>query len=365
MLAPFDVASVTWQGMRAYQEDSIAEQFDPKIAQGFAIVADGMGGHAAGDVASQLVASQGSAKLQAVMQSQTVKPEGLPAALDEVIDTGNAAIEARVKTDPRVAGMGTTVLAIALVQDELYWGSVGDSPLYLIRDGAISQLNQDHSMAPILAARVQSGDLTAEEAKQHPDRNALTSVLMGEAIELRDVPRASFALQPGDLLIAASDGLQYLDNADIRRLVVEQLPASSAQICQSLIAALEGLGDTHQDNVAIVVIQRRATTQAEAVSDGGQATEGDATTDNPHEDEEPEDGSLEASPIVDDASGEAASPPHAAPETPKRQPSMAHTILVLLGGLVAVGFILYFLTTEADGQAVQLFHDVSVLDVLR
>lgn len=253
----YDVASAIWKGMRPYQEDSLSTDFHAGLPQGFAIIADGMGGHAAGDVASNLAAVQGAGHLKFAMQDIAGREENLPSEMRSVIEKANAAISDRVGQDSRVAGMGTTLLAVALVENRLYWGSVGDSPLYLVRDGALRQLNQDHSMAPVIAAMVERGEITPEQGKQHPDRNALTSVLMGERIEKSDVPDNGFELLPDDVLIAASDGLQFLSEDQICERVRDTLPASSAQVCNALMQALKNLEDPQQDNSAIVVIQRR------------------------------------------------------------------------------------------------------------
>ncbi|WP_375568977.1 protein phosphatase 2C domain-containing protein [Ahrensia marina] len=239
----------------------MSTDFHAGSSQGFAIIADGMGGHAAGDVASNLAAVQSAGHLKVAMQEIAGREDRLPGEMRIAIDKANATIAERVGQDSRVAGMGTTLLAVAIVGDHLYWGSVGDSPLYLVRDAALRQLNQDHSMAPVIAAMVERGEITSTQAKQHPDRNALTSVLMGEKIEKSDVPDAPMALQPGDVLIAASDGLQFLDEAKILDCVVKARPGSSTTICNALMQSLKDLEDPHQDNSAIVVIQRHEAEQ--------------------------------------------------------------------------------------------------------
>jgi serine/threonine protein phosphatase PrpC len=303
----FDVASAIWKGMRPYQEDSLSTDFHAGSSKGFAIVADGMGGHAAGDVASNLAAIHGAGELKLAMQQLEGKAGGLPEALGAAIEKANGAIAERVGADSRVAGMGATLLALAINENDLYWGSVGDSPLYLVRDGTLRQLNQDHSMAPVIAAMVERGEITPEQAKQHPDRNALTSVLMGERIEKKDVPDSAFEIMPSDVLIAASDGLQFLPDEQILDLVASALPASSSTLCDKLMGALKDLGDPHQDNCAIIVVQMRGEapkqvdtaskepaaathtdiTQTRIVSDGPEAEvqsdAGEATAQDVHE----------------------------------------------------------------------------------
>ncbi len=279
--ADYDVASAIWKGMRPYQEDSLSTDFHAGSSQGFAIIADGMGGHAAGDVASNLAAVQSAGHLKVAMQEIAGREDRLPGEMRIAIDKANATIAERVGQDSRVAGMGTTLLAVAIVGDHLYWGSVGDSPLYLVRDATLRQLNQDHSMAPVIAAMVERGEITSEQAKQHPDRNALTSVLMGEKIEKSDVPDTAMALQPGDVLIAASDGLQFLDETKILDCVVKARPGSSAAICNALMQSLKDLEDPHQDNSAIVVIQRHEAEQTSKPEVDARLMEGGGDKDRP------------------------------------------------------------------------------------
>lgn len=281
--ADYDVASAIWKGMRPYQEDSLSTDFHAGSSQGFAIIADGMGGHAAGDVASNLAAVQSAGHLKVAMQEIAGREDRLPGEMRIAIDKANATIAERVGQDSRVAGMGTTLLAVAIVGDHLYWGSVGDSPLYLVRDATLRQLNQDHSMAPVIAAMVERGEITSEQAKQHPDRNALTSVLMGEKIEKSDVPDTPMALQPGDVLISASDGLQFLDEAKILDCVVKARPGSSATICNALMQSLKDLEDPHQDNSAIVVIQRHGAEQTSKPEVGARLMEGASRSDRPQD----------------------------------------------------------------------------------
>lgn len=302
--ADYDVASAIWKGMRPYQEDSLSTDFHAGSSQGFAIIADGMGGHAAGDVASNLAAVQSAGHLKVAMQEIAGREDRLPGEMRIAIDKANATIAERVGQDSRVAGMGTTLLAVAIVGDHLYWGSVGDSPLYLVRDAALRQLNQDHSMAPVIAAMVERGEITPEQATQHPDRNALTSVLMGEKIEKSDVPDTAMALQPGDVLIAASDGLQFLDEAKILDCVVKARPGSSAAISNALMQSLKDLEDPHQDNSAIVVIQRHKAEQTSKPEVEERLMEGGGDKDRPQTrilsaDEEVETGNADQSALKD------------------------------------------------------------------
>lgn len=251
----YDTAFALSQGGRDYQEDCLLSAFGGGAAQGFAVLADGMGGQAAGDVASQLVAYEVAFDLQNRLRDGPGAENGLPSSLRGMADRANETIADNVEHNPDREGMGATLLATVMFQNRLYWVSVGDSPLYLYRDGALRQINEDHSMAPIIAKMVEDGELDPEAALNHPNRNALTSVLMGGKVKLKNAPEAATELQPGDVVIAASDGLQFLSDAMIAEVLAEQADASSQQICTALMQALEALDDPDQDNIAILVLQ--------------------------------------------------------------------------------------------------------------
>ena len=252
----YDVATALWQGKRPYQEDTLLADFHGGMDRGFAVLADGMGGHAAGDLASRLVVIDAVSHLKFLIHDGDALEKNLQAELKSAVDTANDVLRDRAADDSRLAGMGATFLATVLFEDRLYWASVGDSPLYLWREGRLRQLNEDHSMAPIIDQMAKSGEISTEEAANHPDRNALTSVLMGRSVKAMDVPKTATVLDPGDVLIQASDGLQYLDEAAIAVVLEAAGPgASSREISDRLMGALRKLNDPAQDNTAILVLQ--------------------------------------------------------------------------------------------------------------
>ncbi len=261
----YDVATALWQGKRPYQEDSLLADFHGGMDRGFAVLADGMGGHAAGDLASRLVVIDAVSHLKFLMHDGAALEKNLKSELTSAIQTANDVLKDRGASDRRLQGMGATFLATVLFEDRLYWASVGDSPLYLWREGELRQLNEDHSMAPIIDQMAKTGELSEEEAANHPDRNALTSVLMGGNLKSMDVPATATVLDPGDVLIQASDGLQYLDEARIVEVLKGMASgASSRAITDALMQALYDLDDPVQDNTAIMVLQL-----CEGLGDGG------------------------------------------------------------------------------------------------
>jgi protein phosphatase len=151
--------------------------------------------------------------------------------------------------------MGATLVSIVLVEHRLFWMSIGDSPLYLLRDGKLRQLNEDHSLAPQIDFMQRQGLISAEAARDHPDRNCLTSVILGGKVARADCPSDPFPLRLGDVLIVSSDGLQYLEEERIRKIVHRYRRRKSAEIAGYLLEALDDLGDPDQDNISFSVIK--------------------------------------------------------------------------------------------------------------
>lgn len=244
----YDVAQGLDQGARPYQEDCIASDFAIGAEAGFCVLADGMGAHSAGDQASAAVVRS--------VFSQLKSQNGLdPDALRDAADTANRAIADSIDARPETRGMGSTLLACAIVRDMLYWVSVGDSPLYLFRQGDLTRLNQDHSMAPQIDAMVATGQISASAAALHPERNVLTSALVGQNIAKVDCPGTGFALQSGDILIVASDGLQSLKDPEIQKMVRRHGQRDSASLVRSLMEGVTERSVTDQDNVSMIVIR--------------------------------------------------------------------------------------------------------------
>lgn len=223
------------QGKRPYQEDSwkLVSLADGSL---LAIVADGMGGHAGGAVASKLAVD---AFVHAVEQG---------GGLADGLNDANEAVRVGAAGKADLNGMGATVVAALVRGDEVRWISVGDSPFYLVTAGKLEQLNADHSMAPQIDALVARGMLTAEEAEHHPGRHTLREAVMGEPLTLID--KGSRRLGPADRLLLCSDGVQTLAN--------EQIASLAARPANSMIEAVLAAAKEHQDNVTIIKLERGA-----------------------------------------------------------------------------------------------------------
>lgn len=162
------------------------------------IVADGMGGHNAGDFASRYGAS---VLAESVRQNQNFKPVKI---LRQGIEEANARILEQARRDSTMEGMGTTMVAVTIVGEYAYVANVGDSRLYLVSD-RIDQVTQDHSL---VAEMVRMGELTPEEARNHPDKNIIT-----RAVGTSDSVKVDFFdihLEEGDRLLLCTDGLSNM-----------------------------------------------------------------------------------------------------------------------------------------------------------
>lgn len=254
----YDAASVLSLGQREHQEDALAMDFPIGTPFGFTVLADGMGGHAAGDVASKIVVTEVFSELMFQSSNVDAMTSDIGTVLRSAAFAANDCVRAHAENNPETGGMGSTLLAPVLVNEKLFWISIGDSPLLLFRGGKLTQLNEDHSMAPQIDLMVAAGAITEDAAANHPDRNCLTSVLFGDEIEAIDCPEEPFILEDGDILIAASDGLQFLDDGEIVATLKQNLAKPAASIAKSLLEQLLALDDPAQDNVSFTVIKTEA-----------------------------------------------------------------------------------------------------------
>jgi len=151
--------------------------------------------------------------------------------------------------------MGATLGSAVLLYDALFGISIGDSVLYLLRNGKLSQLNQDHSLAPQIDYMVKQGLLSEEAGRNHPDRNCLTSALRGEDIPFIDCPERPMRLMPGDVVLSASDGLPFLSQREIARILAKASSTDSATLADHFLQAIERLNHPEQDNVCFSVVR--------------------------------------------------------------------------------------------------------------
>lgn len=249
----FNVATGLIIGDRSHQEDALVSDFPFGSDCGLGVLADGMGGHAAGDTASALVVGAVFADLKLRFGSLVQRHRQIPGVLRAAATRANTAIQSHVAANPDARGMGSTLISTVFVGPYLYWLSIGDSPLYLLRDGALVRLNENHSMAHHIDFMVAAGQMTAESGMLHPDRNRLTSAVAGQKIARVDCPETPLTLETGDIVIASSDGVHSLDDASICRIAWKNRKRPADEIAMELLNAVTSGRQPDQDNTSLMV----------------------------------------------------------------------------------------------------------------
>jgi protein phosphatase len=206
-----------------------------------AVLADGMGGHEGGELASKLA-------LEGIARSYYGSMGPPPEALDEALRSANGDVYLASREKTALRGMGTTCVAVVLRDDRAWWAWVGDSRLYLLRGEQIYQMSEDHTVVHQL---VRKGLLTLEEAYNHPDRSVLERAI-GTRIEIEpSICTEPIRLANGDRLLLCSDGLHDLVTND--EIAVHAANGPIAECAEGLInLALERGG---YDNVSVILLE--------------------------------------------------------------------------------------------------------------
>jgi protein phosphatase len=207
-----------------------------------AIVADGMGGHEGGQIASHIA-------VDAIQQTYSAAREVEPQkALVAAFQEAHNRIQQRGKEDPDLQGMGTTCTACVIVGEKLYYAHVGDSRLYLLRNGNLRVLSRDHSL---VARLVETGVLRQEDAENHPQKHVLTAAL-GVADEIEpDVPEQPLALEKRDMLLICTDGLWgQMTEGELTDILRSQSPSNA---CKSLAKLAKEHGGP--DNLTLQIVR--------------------------------------------------------------------------------------------------------------
>jgi formylglycine-generating enzyme required for sulfatase activity/serine/threonine protein phosphatase PrpC len=246
----FEIAGDQIDGARDYQEDAFLTNYvDDDSGEhkscALVIMADGMGGHAAGNIASNLVVSTFSKTFSAGLTKQQV-----PSLLRESLFKSNAALKASIQETPQLDGMGCTMVSAALLKGKLWWVSVGDSHLYVLRGGKLYKKNEDHSYGGYLDRMKAQG--VEVEAEAGLSRNMLMSAMTGEEIADIDCPNKAVELKPKDRVIVASDGLDTLNNEQILALCAKA--GSTKECVEALLKEVEETHKPRQDNTTVIVV---------------------------------------------------------------------------------------------------------------
>ena len=248
LIAPYQAHADLIVGGRSDQQDYVRLLVVPTESGPYdllVVVADGMGGHVGGAIASQVAVD---AYIDSFGEDQS-RP--LEERLRTALDRANEAIGERIYNQPDLKGMGCTLVAALQSGRQVAWVSVGDTILSEIRNGIVQRLNADHSMAPLLDEQALSGEITPEEAQASDLRHMLRSALTGSRIAMVDEGGA--VLTAGSLLFAATDGLHSLTD---RQLVeVATMSESPAAFVQGALKMLLADMSPDQDNTALAALQ--------------------------------------------------------------------------------------------------------------
>jgi len=244
----FDLAALTDPGTeRPNNEDACGSHVESAV-EGLVVVADGLGGYEGGELASRTAVD---VTLTAYRESPV--GWGVPKRLYRAVQQANIEIYDRAIVVPELRHMATTLVAAAVERGVLYAAHVGDSRLYLVRDGRIRQLTKDHTL---IAERARFGLISQERARMHPERSTLTRSVGPELIVAID--KLSMPLVQGDVLILCSDGLyNVLEDARLANLVTG-LEAVAA--CRALIDAANSAGTN--DNITAALFRMTGPTPA-------------------------------------------------------------------------------------------------------
>lgn len=237
-----EVSSATSVGcIRSLNEDSFFVSEPDSKGTVLAIVADGMGGHNAGEVAS--------GKAVGILQNGIFRETYMSAkdVLIKAVEDANQEIYEMSINKKNLSGMGTTITACLAMENSVTAVQVGDSRLYLIRKDKISQITKDHSLVEML---VENGTITKEEAKNHPQKNIITRAVGTDKTVEADI--YEFSVKKGDTVLLCSDGLvNMVDDEEILSVIksAETLDAAA----NTLVSQAEKAGGT--DNITVILIR--------------------------------------------------------------------------------------------------------------
>ncbi len=247
-----EIASCTDPGMvRAHNEDSIASD----AANGLVVLADGMGGYNAGEVASGMATTvitteiqQLLAKMQPFQIDEETKAPIAGKMIREQVLKANTSIYRAAQSQPQYAGMGTTLVVCLYYDNKMTVGHLGDSRLYMLREGKFSQVTRDHSL---LQEQIDSGIITAEQAKHAQHKNLVTKALGIDPTVEPEVKE--YATKPGDVYLLCSDGLCDMVDDEDMGMTLQALGGNLKLAAQQLVQMANDNGG--KDNVSVILVR--------------------------------------------------------------------------------------------------------------
>lgn len=241
----FQSASISKTGGREENQDCC----ESKVADhaGLWIVADGLGGHRGGAVASR-------SAVQAMLDSWHPESASVPQTIEKLINAAHAAIIKQQSTDPQLSAMRTTLVALHIDQDQAIWGHVGDSRLYLFRSCALFFQTKDHSVTQVM---VDAGEITREQMRNHEDRSRLLRAV-GNPDGVKPTTReSSLAILPGDVFLLCTDGFwEYVTEAEMAvDLVKSNTPMEWLERMELRLIARVAAGNDNYTALAIFIVR--------------------------------------------------------------------------------------------------------------
>lgn len=206
------------------------------------LVADGMGGHRAGGFASRFC-------VETIHRLAAESSQEEPAAvLRDVIEQTNSLLREEAEADPALSGMGTTIVAATVEGSTLCVANVGDSRLYVFRQGTLNQITEDHSLVEVM---IRNGDLDRNEARFHPNKNIITRALGGlpeVEVDFFEVP-----LQGEEIILMCSDGLSNMVDDEEMGEILEKYGSDLETAADQLVRRANDYGG--RDNIAVVLVR--------------------------------------------------------------------------------------------------------------
>jgi len=250
--ADLEIVNISDVGQRRpHNEDSTASI----LSQGLMIVADGMGGYKAGEVASAIAATtviydvtQGLVKIGSARENEKADDSQHSILLKSAIKHANSIIYTAAQKDEQCQGMGTTIVAGLFYDDKITIGHVGDSRVYRFRDGKFQQMTKDHSL---IQEVIDKGLYTPEEAAANTPKNLVTRAL-GISAEA-DVDIIEEQVKTGDIYVLCSDGLTDMVKDEEIHLTLSKYSANLAQAADNLVQSANSKGG--KDNISVILAQ--------------------------------------------------------------------------------------------------------------
>ena len=240
------------QGERAYQQDCVTHIRSADGNSAVAVLCDGVGGGAHGNIASQLVLERCLDSLRLHIDTFATDQTQIPKLLRRATEEANDYLAAKIEAYPGTAGMSTTLVAAVICEQHLYWSSVGDSQLCVYRGHLLKRLNDDHSLADGLNNLVKIGAMDAATAKASAKSSVLTSAISGAALADIHCPEDGFQLRPSDVVLLFSDGLETLETSMIEQICHREAESRPGRLCGCLLDAVADAAKPGQDNASVI-----------------------------------------------------------------------------------------------------------------